>query len=114
VSAKPHAYYGKQYLAAKGVPDAHFLAFAESANTVQDAVLAKGLLKKYIPRQAVVITSDYHLPRAQYIFEHVFGATAKLTFMGASSHSVAQADLQRYQEHETKALQDLQANGVRY
>ncbi len=114
VSAKPHAYYGKQYLVAKGVPDAHFLAFAESANTVQDAVLAKALLEKYIPLQAVVITSDYHLARAQYIFEHVFGSTTQLTIMGASSQTVAEAALKRYREHETKALQDLQANGVRY
>jgi uncharacterized SAM-binding protein YcdF (DUF218 family) len=113
-SAKPHAYYGKQYLVAKGVHEADFLAFAESANTVQDAVLAKALLEKYIPLHAVVITSDYHLARAQYIFERIFASTTQLTFMAASSDTVAASELKRYQEHETKALQDLYANGVRY
>jgi len=114
VSAQPHAYYGQQYLLARGVSQTDFLPFAESANTVQDAVLTKAILEKYALSQALLITSDYHLARARYIFEHVFASTIPFTFLGASSQTVPAPELKRYQEHEAKALQALYANGIWY
>ena len=114
VSAFPHAHYGKQYLLAQGVPETAFLPFAESANTVQDALLAKAILEQHTPWQALVITSDFHLARARYIFTQVFPAASRFAFRGASSQAIAAEELQRYQAHEAKALQDLYTNGVRY
>jgi uncharacterized SAM-binding protein YcdF (DUF218 family) len=66
---KPHAAYLKEYLIKEGVPQSDIAEFAQSKNTIEDASLSKPIISKYAPEEIVVITSDYHLGRAQYVFE---------------------------------------------
>ncbi|MFI4910770.1 MAG: YdcF family protein [Sedimentisphaeraceae bacterium JB056] len=69
---KPHAAYLKEYLIKEGVPESDIVEFAQSKNTIEDASLSKPIIEKYAPEEILVITSDYHLGRAQYVFEKEF------------------------------------------
>ena len=69
---QPHAEYLKRFLVGHGIPEKEFVEFAESANTLEDASLSRPIVQRYGVNQIVVITSDYHLDRAQYIFEREF------------------------------------------
>jgi len=68
---KPHAYYLKRYTLKKGVKEEEILGIVESGNTVEDAYLSKPILEKYKPKKVFISTSNFHLPRAKYIFERV-------------------------------------------
>ena len=113
-SDQPHAYYLRQYLLAHGIPPEAILGLVESANTVQDSTLSKWILDQYKPQEVVVITSDYHVPRAQVVFEAVYAPFRNLTYVGTSSANVDPAILLPLQQHEVRALQDLKDNGVRF
>ncbi len=69
---KPHAYYAKQFLLKKGVPKNDILEFAESHDTVEDALLSKLIVDKYGTKDLVIVTSDFHVGRVRYIFERIF------------------------------------------
>lgn len=113
-SDKPHAYYLREQLLAGGIPPEAILGLVDSANTVQDATLSKWILAQYNPDEVVVITSDYHVPRARVVFEAVYAPFRNLTYVGTSSAKVAPDILEPLQKHEIRALQDLQDNGVRF
>lgn len=103
---QPHAAYLKRYLVRRGVPDQAFVAFAESANTLQDASLAKPIVLKYQAAEIVVVTSDYHLDRARYIFEREFAGTG-IHIKFAVSQTQAETcgfDLEAQKKHEREAL----------
>jgi hypothetical protein len=65
----------------------------------------------YRPTEAVVITSDFHLDRARYIFEREFAGTGvRLTFAAAETDEAAvEFDLAAQKIHERNALARLQA-----
>ncbi len=58
-----------QYLSEKGVPDAMILEDSESRNTKQNLENARKLLEEKHPetRRVLIVTSDYHVPRAMAI-----------------------------------------------
>jgi len=109
---KPHAYYLKAWLVAHGVgPDA-FLPFAESRNTLEDASLSKPIALASGARLAVVITSDYHLERARFIFRREYaGSGIQLIFLGTrTDESVCKLDLAALRKHEGEALARLRSS----
>ena len=60
----------KQYLTAHGVPQNQVLAETASANTKENIRLALAILKKELAGEEikpVIVTSDYHVPRAVQI-----------------------------------------------
>lgn len=103
---KPHAAYLKRYLISRGIPEDHIVEFAESSNTFEDASLSKPIVLKYGVHNMLVITSDYHLDRAQYIFEKEFADTdVTIKFSGSQTDEIAcKLDLEALKRHEQEAL----------
>jgi uncharacterized SAM-binding protein YcdF (DUF218 family) len=103
---QPHAAYLKQYLVQRGVPSQAFVEFAESANTLQDASLAKPIVLKYQAAEIVVITSDYHVDRARYVFEREFADTGvHIEFAVSQTQAeTCEFDLEAQKKHEREAL----------
>ena len=59
----------KQYLVKQGVPEYMILEDPDSRNTKQNLENARKLLVKEYPdtRRVLIVTSDYHVPRAMAI-----------------------------------------------
>ncbi|HBC85412.1 MAG TPA: YdcF family protein [Lentisphaeria bacterium] len=105
---KPHGYYLRQYLTAHGVPEGQILECAESANTIQDAMLSKPIVERQCITDLIVVTSDFHVPRAQFLFQREFPGI-RLSF-SASKTNLPEDDLIRRMQHEEKALAKLKQN----
>jgi len=110
-TSNPHAYYTREYLQGKGILPARFLEFAESRNTIEDAKLARGIVTKHELREALIVTSDFHAPRARILFERELrGVTLHFSTAPAG---VPQEELQRLLELEQAAIRKLaQSNGA--
>jgi uncharacterized SAM-binding protein YcdF (DUF218 family) len=111
---KAHAFYLKQRLCACGIPEEAFLPFAESRNTLEDASLARPIMLATGARSAVVVTSDYHVDRARYVFEREFaGAGVALEFVGTETdESRCRLDLAALKKHEREALARLKRSST--
>ncbi|MFP4282577.1 MAG: YdcF family protein [Opitutales bacterium] len=109
-TARPHAAYLQDALRVRGIPAEAFLPFAESLNTLEDAALAKPIALASGLRAATVITSDYHLARARYVFQREFRDTGlALEFVGTpTDESAAELDYAALKAHEAAALERLQ------
>ncbi|HRU19928.1 MAG TPA: YdcF family protein [Kiritimatiellia bacterium] len=108
---KPHGYYTRQYLMAHGVPERNILECAESANTIQDAQLVRPIVRRHEIDALIVVTSDFHIPRARFLFEREF-PDLRLSFSAAQTH-LPEEELGRLKEHEAKALARLkQSNAI--
>ena len=65
----PEAMVMREYLMQKGVPEEMILTETESFNTRQNIRHAAQLLAGYDVRTVLIVTSDYHLPRAMALAE---------------------------------------------
>ena len=64
----PEAHVMRDWLVSKGVPAAYILTDDKSFNTRQNLANAKALLPDNI-QKVLIVTSDYHLPRAMALAE---------------------------------------------
>jgi uncharacterized SAM-binding protein YcdF (DUF218 family) len=103
---RPHAYYVKQELMARGIPDSAFLPCVESSNTMEDAALARPILERYPGADLIVVTSDFHAVRAQYLFKREY--PGRKIRMSTCSTRATKDELAKLQEHERRALERLQ------
>jgi uncharacterized SAM-binding protein YcdF (DUF218 family) len=103
---QPHAAYLKRYLVKRGVPGQAIVEFAESTNTLQDASYSKPIVLKYRVPEIVVVTSDYHVDRARYVFEREFADTeVRIEFLvSQTEEETCEFDLEAQKEHEREAL----------
>jgi uncharacterized SAM-binding protein YcdF (DUF218 family) len=103
---QPHAAYLRRYLVKRGLPGQAIVEFAESANTLQDASFAKPIVLKYKVPEIVVVTSDYHIDRARYVFVREFADTGiRLEFSVCQTDEEAcEFDLEAQKKHEQAAL----------
>lgn len=107
----PHAYYLQQWLLAQGVPAQDILGFALSRHTGEDALLARPFVERHGVRQLLVVTSDFHLARVEFIFRAVFPEYA-LEFAGAPHlPTCSTAEQERLVAHEAQRLAALRAAG---
>jgi uncharacterized SAM-binding protein YcdF (DUF218 family) len=104
-SGKPHAWYARQYLIGRGVPAHQILYSVESSNTVEDAVLSKPLIMNLQPSLVTIITSDYHLQRAGFIFCDIYENITPLRFIAAPSYNLSLEELRALMQHEAAALE---------
>jgi len=106
---QPHAAYLKDYLTARGIPEADIVEFAESSNTLEDASCSKPIVRQYEVQEILVITSDYHQARARYVFEREFADTdVEIAFSVAQTDEAAcELDLEALKRHERQALERL-------
>lgn len=111
-SKSPHAEYSKAYLLKKGIDETHFLDFALSANTVDDAIKIKPIIEKIGVEHFTVITSDYHLERVKLIFNEILN-TFNIEFIGVKSN-FEKSVYSKLVAHEKKAIQAIKENGLYY
>ncbi len=103
---QPHAYYTKQYLISRQIPKQDILLeFVESSNTCEDASLSQPIMKHYGVKHVIVVTSDFHLDRAKYIFQNAF-EDIQLFFSGSHT-DLPQRELEALILHEQNALRKL-------
>ena len=107
-----HAYFAKKYLLENGIPKDAFLEFALSSNTVDDAVKLRPILAQLKPAVYTVITSDYHLPRVQLIFNTIL-EKYDITYIGVASN-LNTIDFKTLVDHEQRALQWIATNGLHF
>ena len=105
-----HAFYLKKYLMTLNIPPRAIVEFAESGNTLEDATLTRPIVEKYQPGKIIVITSDYHLARAKYIFEREFQELKiPIEFAAATTNKEnCEVDLDALIRYEVDALTQLQ------
>lgn len=72
VAKHPYSYYAKQLLLKKGVHEEDVLGLVMSKDTVEDAKLSVPYLVSFRDKKIIIITSDFHMVRARYIFNRVF------------------------------------------
>lgn len=105
---KPHAYYSKQFLLKERVSDNDILGFVSSSNSVEDAKKSKLIVDRYGIKKIVVITSDFHLKRVKFIFEHIF-VGYELSFVSSKTNVSAERK-KKLVEHEIIGLEKLREN----
>ena len=99
----PHAHYVKNCLIGLGIPESRFTEFAESRNTIEDAALSRPIVEKYAAKDLIIITSEFHLKRAEHVFRRVYaGFDGTTCFIPAKNPS--DCDMQEIQRHEKEAL----------
>jgi len=109
---KPHAFYTSQYLISKNIPKEDILDIAESTNTIEDAKLSKIILEKYKIEKLIIVTSDFHHDRVNYIFQNEF---PNLDFtISCSKTNLPLEELQKIKQHEKNALENLIKNNETY
>jgi uncharacterized SAM-binding protein YcdF (DUF218 family) len=78
-SNQPYYYWAKEYLISKGVDNQDIIVFANSANTVQDATRLLPILAQNPIKHLIIITSDYHIERVEFIFQSVLAEKVSLS-----------------------------------
>ena len=107
-----HANYLKDFLIQKGVPSTAFLPLALSSNTVDDAVMSKSIMKETEFKDLIIITSEYHLARVEFIFTEIL-KDFNLNFKAVIHHSIDDV-LEPLIQHEKVAMDQLISNGLYY
>ncbi|MBI5822079.1 MAG: YdcF family protein [Verrucomicrobia bacterium] len=109
-TAKPHGHYVREHLKMRGIPDEAFVQCAESSNTIEDAKLCRPIVAQHGFRKLIVVTSDFHVPRARFLFEQEFpGFSMEFS---PSRTQLPEDDLRRRILHEQTALAKLQQNNA--
>jgi len=108
---KPNAFYAMKRLLQLGVPERNFIEIAESVNTVDDALKSFRIVECYDVNKILLISSDFHLERVQFIFDIVFNGRI-IEYLGASYlGSVSLVDKKRLLDHEARELRSLKEKG---
>ncbi len=110
VTDKPHAFYTRNYLVGKGVAPSRFLSGAESGNTIQDAALAAPILQQAGVTDILLVTSDFHVERASFLFGLALKGTGISMTVSPSTTHVPPEEMERLRAHETSSLARLRAN----
>ena len=95
------------YLLARNVRRVELI---DTHNTAEDAFLTEPLVSRYAPERLVVVTSDYHVERARFIFERVF--TQLPIVMHSVPHTAMEDERRALLAHEERALQLLRTRGL--
>jgi len=109
-SPRPHADYAREYLLGQGVPEAAFMEPALSSNTVEDAVLSRRILANGNFDHALVVTSDYHIDRAEFIFSRLLPGL-DINYCPASTPQT-ETESDACLAHEHGALEALKEKGI--
>ncbi len=111
VTKHPHALYAQHFLLANGVMSEDLLDSVLSANTVEDAVLSLKQLNDLGIEEVLVVSSDYHIPRAKFIFDKLF-ENHQVSYHPADSQHLDEVVRNKINSHELQALKGLKENGL--
>ena len=105
----PHAQYVVEHLLAQGVPEGDLLPIVESRHTVDDAALSRELLAPLEVCSICVVTSQFHVQRAQLIFSCFFDP-ARLSYVSTPSCLEGER-LERREAHEAASMALIRRQG---
>ncbi len=108
-----HAIYTKQYMIQLGIPTDVFLEAALSQHTVEDAIFSHDILKNFEVATLHVVTSDFHIERAEFIFQEIYGSTQNIVMVPATLN-LSVEERSKLRAHEKQALASLKKNGIMY
>jgi uncharacterized SAM-binding protein YcdF (DUF218 family) len=103
----PHGELLREHLITLGIPPDRILHFTNSANTLEDSLCARTRLVGLGGTKIIVVTSDYHLARASYIFRRNM-RDFDLMFVAADGSAVDSVESLK----ETQKLKKLQNEWV--
>lgn len=101
-TTRPHGHYLREYLKAHGVPDEAIAECVESANTIEDARLCRPVAERYGLRRLIVVTSDFHVARAELVFTREFPDIA--IELSASQSHLPEEEFHDRITHERNAI----------
>lgn len=85
----------RQYAVSLGLPKSSILIEEHSQNTFENAFyVSKLFLEPRLWKKVLVVTSDFHINRAQYIFKQVLKNTCALDFVGSHGNESCLRKLQ--------------------
>lgn len=108
-TAKPHWTYARAWLRRQGVPEECFLGFLPSAHTPDDARLSADFLARFPAATVTLVTSDFHLARARYLFRRHLGQRRFRTAASPCLARFAPSRQKRLVEHERTRLREYRA-----
>lgn len=97
-----HADWLKLTLIQLGIPVSQFLLPALSGFTLEDATCANAVLSEHVVTKLTLVTSDFHMPRASFIFSRVFPNTEIVCSAAVSNLTTEQRT--QLEAHEVAAL----------
>ena len=87
-------------LAARGIPEGSILKEESSTDTLGNLYFSRvEHIDRIGARSLTIVTSDFHIPRCQWITQKVFGPTYSVTFEGSYTE-IAAAELQGLRDLE--------------
>jgi uncharacterized SAM-binding protein YcdF (DUF218 family) len=101
-TARPHVHYVREYLEAHGIPAEAIAACIESSSTVEDARLCRPVVQRDGLRKLIVVTSDFHVARAELVFRREFPDLA--IELSASRTHLPEEELRHRITHERHAI----------
>lgn len=105
---QPHALLAYKYLLQNGIKsNAICTEFALSSNTIEDAECSIPIVQHLNANPILLVTSDFHMPRAQFPFEANFPNYQVLPVIATTPKSISTKDLSL---HESSQLKELKAN----
>ena len=109
-ATRPHWFYVRGCLTDEyGIDPVRIHRKINTSNSVEDAAL---LLPWIRPKdQLTVITSDFHVERARFIFSCIMGRTQGIDVQGAKSVDMSEDERKSRHDHEGKALTGLRLQG---
>ena len=91
----------KEYAVSLGVPEKNILTEEDSKDTIGNAYFTrKNLLEPNNWKNIIVVTSEYHIPRARYIFQKILRKDNRVEMIAADSHLTAEEARQKSVEEE--------------
>jgi uncharacterized SAM-binding protein YcdF (DUF218 family) len=109
----PHWYYAKDFLIKElsVSPDSFLPEVIDSTNTVEDIEMAGPIISKYNFCECIIVTSEFHLNRVQYIVEKVLDVNKKkIKYSYVPDTELEVSVLKELYEHEKQALGNFQSN----
>jgi uncharacterized SAM-binding protein YcdF (DUF218 family) len=103
----PHGEYTQRYLIHNNIPTDNFLSVAQSGFTLEDAKLSIPILEKNSTEHIILITSDFHMPRAEFVFTQLMPNI--LISLAPAHTNKPLAELALLHKHEKNALKREQA-----
>ncbi|MBI3334654.1 YdcF family protein [Candidatus Pacearchaeota archaeon] len=103
----------KRWALQRGVPRDAIITEELSRDTVGEAVfLHSEILAPNQWKSALIVSSDYHMRRVQYIFNHILGPEYHLGYIGASTEKSIKDSIHNHKtrDHEQESLAFFLAN----
>lgn len=105
-----HWKYGKDFLINKLAvsPDVFLPDAIESTNSVEDIELAKPIFEKYHFSKIILVTSEFHQKRVQYIAEKALcNIATSISYSCVADSALDESQLKKLYDHEEKAIEYL-------